>query len=99
MFSRYSATMDFATLLSQMNEQHQMVADITKRAENGSIGEDEAESIGGEIRKVMSSLKASAAIFFELHKDPKGSQYQTIKDALTKLENDTGRLSRTISLG
>lgn len=91
MFESYSSSMSFKEILCQINAQEELASQLFKKAEDGNVEDKEAELFIKEMSNSIISLKATMAIFFEMHKDTSKDQEHTLKDAIVQLEKIAGK--------
>lgn len=92
-FRQYNGVMDFASIMEQISTQKQSAQMIIDRAQKGEIDEDEAATILAEIKKATSSLKATVAVFIEMHKDSSIGEKKTLSDAIEKLDTMSNKFN------
>lgn len=94
MFESYSSSMSFENILCQINAQRNFASQLFERAEQGGIEDEEAKGLIKEMNDSMVSLKATMAVFFEMHKDTSKEQEYTLKDAIVQLEKISGKFKK-----
>ena len=90
-FTPYTGPMDFPSILSQISEQKTAAENLSERALNGEVTDDEALIRIEEINKASSSLRAVVAVFIEMHKDSSHAERKTLLDAIETLDVISGK--------
>ncbi len=90
-FKPYSGSMDFSSILSHITSQKNASDEIAEKALNGGICEEDAKEIILLMNKAATSLKATVAVFTEMHKDVSPKEKKTLSDAIERLEGMSSR--------
>lgn len=90
-FQPYSGPMDFASILSRAQQQREAAASLVELAMNGGVDEQEAKEYVSLIHRASESLRATVAVFLEMHKEAPAGERKTLEHAIVKLDEMAGK--------